>query len=318
MSHKPAILVFGYHDVGYECLSALIERSEKIVAVITHEDNSSEEIWFQSVAALAKRHNIPVFMPSSINQTDWVARVRAFKPDLIFSFYYRNMLSNEILKSARLGAFNMHGSLLPKYRGRAPINWAVLHGESQTGATLHHMIARADAGDIVDQEPVPIGPQDTARDVFVNVTHAARRLLARNLDALKHGVAPRRQQDESQATYFGGRRPEDGCIDWRRSAGEIFNLIRAVAHPYPGAFTEIQGRRLIIWWAQPLPEGGGVPGEVLSIAPLCIAAGKGSLEALRLQWQGQAEAAGNSSNLVCGQIFDSTAAGRRKLDINVS
>ena len=313
MSPKPAILVFGYHDVGYECLSALIERNEKIAAVFTHEDSSNEEIWFQSVAALAKRHNIPVFAPGSVNQADWIARIRAFKPDLIFSFYYRNMLSREILESARLGAFNMHGSLLPKYRGRVPINWAVLHGETQTGATLHHMVARADAGDIVDQEPVPIGPRDTAHDVFAKVTRAARLVLERNIDPLKRGVAPRRRQDESQATYFGARRPEHGRIDWRRSAGEIFNLVRAVTHPYPGAFTEIRGKRLFIWWAQPFSEGAGVPGEVLSTAPLRIAAGQGSLEVLRLQWQGQPKAAGNDSNLANGQIFDSIAG----LDFNV-
>jgi methionyl-tRNA formyltransferase len=310
MSREPAILVFGYHEVGYECISALIARNEKIVAVFTHEDSSSEEIWFQSVAALANRHAIPVFTPGSVNQADWIARIRAFKPDLIFSFYYRNMLSNEILESARLGSFNMHGSLLPKYRGRAPINWAVLHGETQTGATLHHMVARADAGDIVDQEKIALGPQDTAHAVFAKVTRAARLVLERNIDLLKRGVAPRYRQDESRATYFGGRRPEDGRIDWRRGAGEIFNLIRAVTHPYPGAFTEIQGKRLFIWWALPLPEGGGVPGEVLSTAPLRIAAGEGSLEVLKLQWQGQAAAAGNNSNLASGQICDNTVGGR--------
>ncbi len=304
MNPNPAILVFGYHDVGYECLSALIERNENIVAVFTHEDNDREEIWFRSVAALAKQHGIPVFTPDSVNQADWIARIRAFKPDLIFSFYYRNMLRGEILNSAPLGAFNMHGSLLPKYRGRAPINWAVLNGETKTGATLHHMVARADAGDIVDQEKVDIGPQETAREVFDKVTRAARRVLERNIDALERGVAPRHKQDESQATYFGARRPEHGRIDWRLSANEIFNLIRAVTHPYPGAFTEIEGKRLFIWWARPLAQGAGRPGEIVSAAPLRIATGGGSLEVSQWQWQGRAEAAGGDAELTPGRMFD--------------
>ena len=161
---KPAILVFAYHNVGYECLDTLIQNDEYVLAVITHEDDPAEEIWFRSVADLAREYDIPVYTPESVNTPEWIERIRSWEPDLIFSFYYRTMIAEEILHSARLGAFNMHGSLLPKYRGRAPINWAVLHGEQATGVTLHHMVKRADAGDIVDQERVPIGPDDTAQD----------------------------------------------------------------------------------------------------------------------------------------------------------
>jgi methionyl-tRNA formyltransferase len=183
----------------------------------------------------------------------------------------------------------MHGSLLPKYRGRVPINWAVLNGERETGATLHHMVKRADAGDIVDQESVPIGPDDTAFDVFNKVTIAARKVLERQMDAIKAGMAPRILQDESQATLFGGRRPEDGRIDWTQSAERIYNLIRAVTHPYPGAFTDFNGQRLFIWQAKPLGRGEGRPGTVLSIDPLRVATGSGSLEITRYQWEGDHE-----------------------------
>ncbi len=282
---KPAILVFAYHDVGYECLDALIQNDEYVLAVITHKDNPDEEIWFRSVEGLAKKYGIPVHTPESVNTPDWIARIRFWEPDLIFSFYYRNMIKEEVLSIPHLGAFNMHGSLLPKYRGRVPINWAILNGEKETGVTLHHMVKRADAGDIVDQETVPIGPDETAREVFAKCAKAARLVLDRQLEALKTGTAQRRKQDESQATYFGGRRPEDGRIDWTQSAEKIYNLIRAVTQPYPGAFTDSGGKRLFIWWATPLPGAGGTPGQVISTNPLRVATGMGTLDIVNWEWE---------------------------------
>ncbi len=296
MSDRPSILVFAYHNVGFECLGVLVRRRENVIAVITHEDNPKEEIWFKSVASVASQLGIPVYTPESVNTPEWTERIRAMKPDVIFSFYYRNMIKEEILKMPRLGAFNIHGSLLPKYRGRVPINWAVLHGETETGATLHHMVKRADAGDIVDQEPVPIGPDDTAFDVFNKVTLAARAVLERQLDDILAGTAPRKPQDESQAAYFGGRKPEDGRIDWTQGSDRIYNLIRAVTHPYPGAFTEARGKRFFIWKAKPLDRGAGRPGEVLSTMPLRIAAGTGSLEVVRYQWDGEPEGAADAGD----------------------
>ncbi len=295
---KPALLVFAYHDVGYECLDALIQNDEYILAVITHKDNPEEEIWFRSVAKLARKYDIPVQTPDSMNTPDWIERIRSWAPDLIFSFYYRNMIHEEILKIPRLGAFNMHGSLLPKYRGRVPINWAVLHGEKTTGVTLHHMVKRPDAGDIVDQEAVPIGPDDTAQEVFNKCVTAARLVLLRQIEALTTGTAPRRAQDESQATYFGGRKPEDGQIDWTQSTENIYNLIRAVTQPYPGAFTRVDGKKLFIWWARPLKESGGTPGQVVSVDPLIIATGAGNLEIVNYEWEDEDE-----RELKAGQIL---------------
>jgi methionyl-tRNA formyltransferase len=299
---KPAILVFAYHDVGYECLDALIQNDEYVLAVITHKDNPEEEIWFRSVAALARKYDIPVHTPESVNLPEWVERIRSWGPDLIFSFYYRNMIHEDILTVPRLGAFNMHGSLLPKYRGRVPINWAVLHGEKETGVTLHHMGKRADAGDIVDQEKVPIGPEDTAKDVFAKCVTAARSVLERQLDALTSGTAPRRPQDESQATYFGGRRPEDGRIDWTAGAEQVYNLVRAVTQPYPGAFTEAGGKKLFIWWAKPLPGKGGAPGEVLSLDPLVVSTGSGKLEIVNYEWEDEDR---EDQGLTLGQVLGS-------------
>ena len=300
---KPGILVFAYHDVGYECLEMLLRRGSRVLAVFTHEDNPQETIWFKSVAQLARDHGIPVHTSENVNTTEWIARIRALRPDILFSFYYRNLICQEILDIPRLGAFNLHGSLLPKYRGRVPINWAIIHGETETGATLHYMVKKPDAGDIVDQEAVVIGAQDTAQAVFLRVVQAARRVLERQIEAIEQGCNPRYQQDAAEASYFGGRRPEDGRIDWHSSASAIFNLIRAVTHPYPGAYTEVDGRRLYIWWALPQGQGGGTPGEILSSRPLRVATGRGGLDIIDLQWQNEQEqaAVSDTHGLAVGQ-----------------
>jgi methionyl-tRNA formyltransferase len=298
--HNTTVVVFAYHDVGYECLDLLIGRRERIAAVFTHEDHPGERSWFRSVAELAERHGIPVHRPASVNTPEWITHIRALEPALIFSFYYRNMICQEILDLPPLGAFNLHGSLLPKYRGRVPINWAVLKGEQETGVTLHYMVKRADAGDIVDQQVVPIGARETALDVFRKVTAAARIVLERQIDALKRGEAPRHRQVETEASYFGGRKPEDGRIDWAQSAAAIFNLIRAVTHPYPGAFTTVEGRRLFIWWAEPAPLCSAFShkqqaGLICSITPLRVTAGDGCLEITAWQWEGEIEQSSLSS-----------------------
>ncbi|HVU25369.1 MAG TPA: formyltransferase [Opitutus sp.] len=286
----PRILFFGYSEVGYECLSLLLERGDNVVALITHEDNPHEKIWFKTPAVAARERGIPVFTPESVNNDEWRQKIAALQPDLILSVYYRNMIGTKILALPRLGAWNMHGSLLPSYRGRAPVNWAVLHGEPRIGMTLHRMVKSADAGAIVDQEGVEIGPRDTAEQAFRKVLPCARRILARQIDALLAGTATESPQDESQATYFGGRKPEDGRIDWTQSSRQIFNLVRAVADPYPGAFTEVGAARLMVWWAEPESPAAlgkrGQPGEVLSVAPLVVATGDGAIELTKVEWRG--------------------------------
>lgn len=235
-------VVFAYSSVGYECLSVLLKRGVNVKLVYTHEDDPGETQWFSSVYNLAKSNNIPVRTDSPSEEI-----VRGVNPDVIFSFYYRAMIDMKILDVAPLGAFNMHGSLLPKYRGRACVNWAVLNGETQAGVTLHHMTARADAGNIVGQEAVTIGTDETAHDVFMKIIPAAGRLLDRCLGDILAGNAEGTPQDESQATKFGRRTPADGLIDWTKSAREIHNLVRAVAKPFPGAFTFHNGKKIMVW-----------------------------------------------------------------------
>ncbi|MFM7122641.1 MAG: formyltransferase [Fluviibacter sp.] len=233
-------VVFAYHEVGARCLQALLDGGVDVQLVITHTDDPNERIWFTSVAELATKAGIPVITPESASEPDVQQRIAAIAPDYIFSFYYRQMIPMSVLNLARIAPLNMHGSLLPKYRGRVPINWAVLHGESETGATLHVMAEKPDAGDIVAQQAVPIGPDETAGEVFAHVTAAAANTLAGVLPQLLTGEVPRRPNNLAEGSYFGGRKPEDGRIHWDQTAAQVYNLIRAVAPPYPGAFADIQ------------------------------------------------------------------------------
>ncbi|MCX7198188.1 MAG: formyltransferase [Proteobacteria bacterium] len=238
---RPTAVVFGYHDVGVRCLSVLLAHGIDVRLVVTHEDQPHELIWFGSVAELARRNRIETIAPKVVDAA-LLERVAAIGPDFLFSFYYRSMLPAALLGLARRGALNMHGSLLPKYRGRVPVNWAVLNGERETGASLHYMVEKPDAGDLVDRMAVPILPDDTAGDVFRKVTVAAEIVLDRSLPGLIAGSAPRQSMDLAAGNYCRGRRPEDGRIDWSQPAAAIHDLVRAVAPPYPGASTEIAGQ----------------------------------------------------------------------------
>lgn len=232
-------VVFAYHEVGARCLQALLDGGVDVQLVITHTDDPNERIWFTSVAEVARQAGIEVITPESASEPEVQARIAGIAPDYIFSFYYRQMIPMSVLNLAKILPLNMHGSLLPKYRGRVPINWAVLHGETETGATLHVMAEKPDAGDIVAQQAVPIGPDDTAGDVFAHVTTAAANTLKGVLPQLLKGNVPRRPNNLAEGSYFGGRRPEDGRIHWEQTAAQVYNLIRAVAPPYPGAFTDV-------------------------------------------------------------------------------
>ena len=229
-------VVFGYGDIGVRGLATLLESGLEVPLVVTHKDDPNEARWYASLFEFSRERKLRALAdpePSSLER-----EVLAIKPDLVFSFYYRSMLPMSVLRPARLGAFNMHGSLLPKFRGRAPLNWAIVKGERETGVTLHEMVEKPDAGRIVDQQAVPIGPDDTAVEVFHRMTAAAEAVLKRSLPALVRGEPPFKPNELARGSYFGRRRPEDGRIDWSKSAQEIHNLVRAVAPPFPGAFCD--------------------------------------------------------------------------------
>ncbi|WP_333879147.1 formyltransferase [Methylobacter sp.] len=243
---KPSAVVFAYHNIGVTGIECLLQAGVEIKLVVTHQDDPAENIWFGSVAELANRHHIPVITPENPNQADVIEHIAGLKPQWFFSFYYRHMLSPGLLTIPPRGAYNLHGSLLPKYRGRAPVNWAVLHGESTTGVSLHQMVEKPDAGSLIDQEAVAILPNDSAHDVFLKLTPAAKTLLDRCLPLLLDGKIEAKPLDLAQGSYFGGRKPEHGRIDWQQSAWTIHNLVRAVAPPYPGAFFDSNGKRIFL------------------------------------------------------------------------
>ncbi len=267
-------------------LKVLTRLGINIPAVFTHLDDPHENRWFDSLGELAKRLDIPVYYPDDINSGPWPDMIKGLGPDLLLSCYFRQMIKEDILSAARIAAVNLHGSLLPRYRGRCPVNWQILNGETRGGVTLHHMVKQADAGDIVAQYAVDIDDRDTALSLFIKLEHAAARILEQYIPKLLDGTAPRVPQDQSKATYFGGRRPEDGRIDWSMGVRPIYNLIRAVTWPYPGAYGFLDGRRLMIWEAEPAgieKDTGLTPGTVVSLGnDRLVQTGSGLLRLLKV------------------------------------
>ncbi|MGF6208567.1 bifunctional UDP-4-amino-4-deoxy-L-arabinose formyltransferase/UDP-glucuronic acid oxidase ArnA [Pseudomonas frederiksbergensis] len=271
-------VVFAYHDIGCAGIDALLGAGFEIAAVFTHADDPKENAFYGSVAQLCANKGIPVHAPEDANHPLWIERIAKLKPDYIFSFYYRHLLSEELLATPCQGAFNLHGSLLPRYRGRAPANWVLVNGETETGVTLHRMVKRADAGAILSQQRVGIERSDTALTLHGKLREAASSLLRDTLPMLLQGKVSETPQDESNATVFGRRTPADGKLIWKKPAEELFNLVRAVTQPYPGAFCDVGEHKLIVWGARVAKGNEGLaPGRVISVDPLRIACGEDSL-----------------------------------------
>lgn len=272
-------VVLAYNNIGCAGIEALLRNGVEIAAVFTHKDDPKENIWFDSVAELAASKNIPVYVPEDINHPLWVDKIKKMQPDIIFSFYYRDMVKSDILDIPSAGCFNLHGSLLPAYRGRCPINWVLVNGETETGVTLHHMTPKPDDGDIVGQEKVSIEDADTALTLHRKCKVAAAALLDSVLPDIVAGKAERTPQDNTKASYYGGRGPADGEIDWTADAKAVRNLVRAVTKPYPGAFSHIASRKCLVWSVTEVDslKNNAAPGTVVSIAPLTVACGNGAV-----------------------------------------
>ncbi|HAO9169568.1 TPA: bifunctional UDP-4-amino-4-deoxy-L-arabinose formyltransferase/UDP-glucuronic acid oxidase ArnA [Escherichia coli] len=272
-------VVFAYHDMGCLGIEALLAAGYEISAIFTHTDNPGEKAFYGSVARLAAERGIPVYAPDNVNHPMWVERIAQLSPEVIFSFYYRHLICDEILQLAPAGAFNLHGSLLPKYRGRAPLNWVLVNGETETGVTLHRMVKRADAGAIVAQLRIAIAPDDIAITLHHKLCHAARQLLEQTLPAIKHGNILEIAQRENEATCFGRRTPEDSFLEWHKPASVLHNMVRAVADPWPGAFSYVGNQKFTVWSSRVHSHAPAAqPGSVISVAPLLIACGDGALE----------------------------------------
>jgi len=274
--------VFAYHTFGARALEALLARDERVVAVVTHADDPSEGDWFESVADIARSHHLPVLTPSSPNGPEVREALAPLDADVLLSVWYRRLLGPELLGLPKAAALNLHGSLLPAYRGRAPVNWVLVNGESRTGVTLHHMTPEADAGDIVAQEPIDIDPEDTALSLYRRIVKVGVDLLLQWYPRILDGTAPRVPQDPSRATVFGRRRPEDGRVRWEWPAQRIVNMVRALTHPFPGAFVGDGDTRLYLWagTVERATESGAAPGTLLAIRPgrgVTVATGHGVL-----------------------------------------
>jgi methionyl-tRNA formyltransferase len=265
------VLFFGYSQIGYRTVELLVERGDEVSGVVTHRDDPAENRWYKTPAEAALEHGLPLFYDEELGPAGIVDLAHQLAPDLVLSVFYRHLLPDAVLDAARLAALNLHPSLLPAYRGRAPLNWVLVNGEAETGVTLHHMVKRADAGDIVAQRAIPIAPRETALSLYHKIEAAGVELLRETLPLVAAGTAPRRAQDESRASKVGRRRPEDGWIDWSWPAARVDCLVRAVAPPWPGAFfdlplappsgtadTAASGHRVFLHAgepAEPLPEG---------------------------------------------------------------
>ncbi|WP_241622394.1 bifunctional UDP-4-amino-4-deoxy-L-arabinose formyltransferase/UDP-glucuronic acid oxidase ArnA [Rosenbergiella australiborealis] len=272
-------IVFAYHDIGCTGIRSLLDTGISIEAIFTHTNNQNENIFFDSVAQLAATYGIPVYAPENINHPLWIEKITQYKADVIFSFYYRQLLAQEIIDSVPCGAFNLHGSLLPHYRGCAPLNWAIANGEKETGITLHRMVKRADAGEIIAQYPIKIDDEDNALTLHRKMCDVARVLLQETLPLIIQGNYTAYPQDETQATYYRHRNPQDGRLNWFQSAEQLHNLVRAVTQPWPGAFSYVGNNPLVVWQSAIYPcQHGKKPGTVLSLSPLRIACQENALE----------------------------------------
>jgi len=287
-------VVFAYHTFGARALAGLLAHGATVAAVVTHEDQPAEGDWFESVAEIARAHGVAVLMPKSPNDPDVVARLAALEADIFVSVWYRRLLGESLLALPRVAALNLHGSLLPAYRGRAPLNWVLVNGEARTGVTLHHMTLEADAGDIVAQEPIDIHPDDTALTLYGRMVKAGVDLLLHSFPAVLAGTAPRRPQDQARATVVGRRTPEDGRVSWTWQAARIANMIRAVTHPFPGAFVGDGERRLHLWEGVPIRSEApsAPPGTIVDVRTgegITLATGQGTLRLVRVQAAGRPE-----------------------------
>jgi methionyl-tRNA formyltransferase len=256
-----------------------------------------EEPWEPPFLDAIREHTLKVggtfHETRNVGADKWTAFWQEASVDLMLAVSWRYLIPPEVYRKARCGAFVFHDALLPEYRGFAPTVWAIANGEDHTGVTLFEIAPGVDEGDIVDQESVPIGPEETIGVVIDRVTAIYLEILERNLVRLLEGTAPRRPQEHSRATFTCRRTPEDNAIDWRASTASIFNLIRAVTIPYSGAFTSFEGKALTIWGAQRLASTprfvGRVPGRVIEMRPgegAVVLTGDGALLVTRVQLQG--------------------------------
>lgn len=257
------VVFLGNHDVGITALNTLVTSEVTVKGVVAHPEDPEEHVVFGSVYNRAKELNLPVIRADNTSKklANFIASCH---PDLLWITDYRYLIPQKIIDLAPWGGLNLHPALLPKYRGRAPINWAIIHGEKETGLTAHFIIEKADAGDIVEQQKIIIGSKDNIKDVLNKFYPLYKSITQKVIKHFLNGDVPRRAQDHNIATVFPARTASDGRISWKQHAQQLHDFIRAITRPYPGAFSFYQGRKIMIWEAT-IEKGKGSPGQILEI-----------------------------------------------------
>lgn len=280
---------------GFAILNKLVEANAEICGILCLVEDPHEEQFHPRVTAIAKSKNIPIYYSSEVKSSEYPALLQKIKPDIAFAIGWRYLITEEAYRIPPKGTLIIHDSLLPAYRGFAPMNWAIINGEKKTGVTLFHIAEGVDCGPIVDQLSTDIRIEDTAKTVDERIIKLYEEIIVKNLPALQAGKVKAIPQDESKATYTCKRTPEDGEINWQLSALQIYNLIRALTHPFPGAYTTLRGKRILIWGAH-LPENqdiyvGNVPGRITGKKKglIEVLTGKGVIHLSRLQYADEEE-----------------------------
>jgi len=286
------IVFMGTPEFAVPILQALVRTPYDVVGVVTQPDKPKgrkQVLTPPPVKEAALQYGIPVLQPEKIRRPEAVEAILAWRPDIIVTAAYGQLVPAPLLQAPRYGCINVHASLLPKYRGGAPIHWAIIRGEKETGITLMYMMERLDAGDIIAQQAVPINPDDTVGTLHDRLKEAGARLLVETLPALLDGAVKAVPQDESQATYAPNIRREDERIDWGRSAQDVYNQVRGL-NPWPVAYTVFQNEIWKVWWAEPVDkEPGASPGTVIEVTPdsVVVACGEKAVKLLEIQPAGK-------------------------------
>jgi methionyl-tRNA formyltransferase len=261
------VVMLGYQTWGHRTLQALLDSDHEVVSVVTHpkSEHAYEKIWDDSVAELAEKNDVPVLLRNRPDDAELLDAVREARPDIIVANNWRTWLPPELFDLPPHGTLNVHDSLLPSYAGFSPIIWALLNDEPRVGVTAHRMNGELDAGDVLIQRSVPVGPTDTATDLFHRTVDLIAPIVRESLDLIDSGRDAGQwvPQDRSRASFFHKRSAEDSRIDWSWPAERLERLVRAQSDPYPNAYAFHRGERLRIVSAA-VSEGryGGTPGRI--------------------------------------------------------
>jgi len=292
---RSRVVFIGAVHEAEPALMALLESPCELSAIVTQPvDQASRVCGFVDLAPLARRHHVPVLRTTDVNEPSAVERIRALSPDLLVVIGWSRLIGRELLSLPTHGCVGCHASLLPAHRGRAPVNWAIIHGETITGNTMMLLASAADTGDIVDQRTIAIGPEDTCATVYARVGAVGADMLRSHLPALLAGMAPRRPQCKFEGDFLPKRTPEMGITDWNRPVSALHDWIRGQTRPYPGAFTRLRGRQIMLWRSGPLGCGdpapaAAPPGTVLAVGPdgMTVATAAGCLTVSEISAPGQ-------------------------------